>query len=75
MQVGGGERSADSGHTSFEGFAMMLTFLTLMTAAALGGAVALELTALVVLSGVALAVIGAANGARTAGRTFELLRH
>jgi hypothetical protein len=57
------------------GFAMMLTCLTLMTAAALGGAVAMELTALVVLAGVALAVIGAANGTRTVGRTFELLRH
>jgi hypothetical protein len=60
---------------SSEGLAMILTFITLMTAAALGGAVALELTALVVLAGVALAVIGAANGARTVGRTFELLRH
>jgi hypothetical protein len=75
MQVRGGERSADSGHTSCKGFAMMLTLLTLIAAAALGGAVALELTALVVLAGVALAVIGAANGARTVGRTFELLRH
>ena len=54
---------------------MMLSLLTLLTAAALGGAVALELTALVVLAGVALAVIGAANGARIVGRTFELLRH
>jgi hypothetical protein len=54
---------------------MMLNLLTLLTATALGGAVALELTALVVLAGVALAVIGAANGARTVGRTFELLRH
>jgi hypothetical protein len=54
---------------------MLLSLLTLMTAAVLGGAVALELTALVVLAVVALAVIGAANGARTVGRTFELLRH
>jgi len=54
---------------------MMLTFLTLIAAATLGGAVALGLTALVILAGVALAVIGAANGARTVGRTFELLRH
>jgi hypothetical protein len=53
---------------------MMLTWLTLTTAAALGGAVALELTALVVLAGVALAVIGAANGVRTAGRMSDLLR-
>ena len=53
----------------------MLTFLTLITAAALGGAVALELTALVVLAGVVLAVIGAANGFRTVNRTFERLGH
>ena len=65
------ERSAHDGHTCFE----MLTFLTLIAAVTLGGAVALELTALVVLAGIALAVIGAANGVRTVGRTFELLRH
>ena len=53
---------------------MMLTFLTLITAAALGGAVALGLTALVVLAGVALAVIGVANGVRRVERAFELLR-
>jgi hypothetical protein len=53
---------------------MMLTCLTLIAAAALGGAVALGLTALVVLAAVALAVIGAANGVRTVGRMFELLR-
>ena len=52
----------------------MLTVLTLIAAAALGGAVALELTALIVLAGLALAVIAAANGVRTVGRVFELLR-
>jgi hypothetical protein len=69
------ERSAHTGHTFREDFTMMLTALTLIAAAALGGAVALELTALVVLAGIALAVIGVANGVRTIGRTFELLRH
>ena len=54
---------------------MMLTLLTLIAAAALGGAVALELTALVVLAGVALAVIGAANGARIVAQMSELLWH
>ena len=54
---------------------MMLTFLTLIAAATLGGAVALGLTALVVLAGVALAVIGAANAVRTVGRMFDVLRH
>ncbi len=52
----------------------MLTVLTLIAGAALGGAVALELTALIVLAGLALAVIAAANGVRTVGRVFELLR-
>jgi hypothetical protein len=52
---------------------MMLTFLTLIAAAVLGGAVALELTALVVLASVALVAIGAANGVRAIGRTFQLL--
>jgi hypothetical protein len=70
-----GKRTADAGHTSCEVFAMILTFLTLIVAAALGGAVALEFTALVVLACVALAVIGAANGVRSVGRMFELLRH
>jgi hypothetical protein len=54
---------------------MMLTFLTLIATAALGGAVALELTVLVVLAGVVLAVIGAVNGVRTVGRTLDALRH
>jgi hypothetical protein len=52
---------------------MMLSFLTLIAGAALGGAVALELTALIVLAAGALAVIGAANGVRTAGRMFKVL--
>ena len=53
---------------------MMLTFLAVIAAAALGGAAVLEFTALVVAAGVALAVIGVANGVRTVGRMFELLR-
>jgi hypothetical protein len=52
---------------------MMLMFLTLIAAAALGGAVALELTAMVVLAGLALAVIGAANGVSTADQLSKLL--
>jgi hypothetical protein len=54
---------------------MMLTLLALISAATLGGAVALELTALVVVAAIALALIAAANGVRTVGRTFELLGH
>jgi hypothetical protein len=53
----------------------MLTFLVLVGAAALGAAIALEITALVVLTTVALAVIGVVNGLRTVGQMFELLRH
>lgn len=53
---------------------MMLTFLTLVAGAALGGGIAAGLTTLVVLAAVALTVIGAANGVRTIGRMFEVLR-
>jgi hypothetical protein len=74
MQAGW-ETLADAGHNPCEGFTMMLTFLALIAAATLGGAVALELTALVVLAAAALGVIGVANGVRTVGRMFELLRH
>ena len=51
----------------------MLTFITVIAAAALGGAVALELTALVVLAVLALVVIGVTNGTRSVGRMFESL--
>jgi hypothetical protein len=54
---------------------MMLTFLTLVAGAALGGGIAAGLTALVVLAAVALAVIGMANGVRTVGRLFDVLRY
>jgi hypothetical protein len=53
---------------------MMLTLLTLVAGAALGGGVAVGFTALVVLSAVALAVIATANGVRTVDRTFDALR-
>jgi len=53
---------------------MLLTFFTLVSAATLGGGITSELTALVVLVAVGLAVIGVANGVRTVGRMFEPLR-
>jgi hypothetical protein len=56
------------------GFPMMLTFLTLVAGAALGGGIAVGLTALVVVAAVALVVIAAANGVRTVGRMFDVLR-
>jgi hypothetical protein len=53
---------------------MMLTFLTLVAGAALGGGIAAGLTALVILAAVALAVIAAANGVRTVSRMLAVLR-
>jgi hypothetical protein len=53
---------------------MMLTLVTLIAGAALAGGVAVELTALVVAAAVALVVIATANGVRSVGRVFELLR-
>jgi hypothetical protein len=52
---------------------MMLTFLTLLAGAALGGGVAVGLTALVVLAATALTVLAAANGLRSLARVFETL--
>jgi len=53
---------------------MLLTFLTVLTAAALGGAVAVDLTALVIAAAVALALLGAVNGLRTLGALSRFLR-
>jgi hypothetical protein len=53
---------------------MTLTFLTLIAGAALGGGIAVGLTAVVVVAAVALVVIAAANGVRTVRRMFEVLR-
>jgi hypothetical protein len=53
---------------------MMLTFLTLIAGAALGGGVAVGVTAVVVIAAVALVVIAAANGVRTVRRMFEVLQ-
>ena len=53
---------------------MMLTFLTLVAGAALGGGIAVGLTAIVVVATVALVVIAAANGIRIVGRMIEVLR-
>lgn len=52
---------------------MMLTFLTLLAGAALGGGVAVGLTALVVLAATALTVLAATNGLRSLARMFETL--
>ena len=44
-----------------------LTILTVFTAGALGGAIAVGVTALVVIAAVVLALLGAANGLRILG--------
>ena len=51
---------------------MMLTFFTVLAGAALGGGVAIDITVVVVLAGIALAVIAVANGARLVRRVGEL---
>jgi hypothetical protein len=49
----------------------MPTVLTLMAAAALGGGIAAGVGVLVVLSVIALVVLGAANGMRGLARLFD----
>ena len=51
---------------------MTLTFLTMIAGAALGGGLAVGVTAVVVLAAVALVVLAAANGARFVRRVAEL---
>jgi hypothetical protein len=53
-------------------FLMTLTFLTMIAGAALGGGLAVDLTAVVIAAAVALAVLAAANGARFMRRVAEL---
>ena len=53
---------------------MVLTCLTVLAAAVLGGAIADGLTVLVVLGTVALVFLGVANGVRSLGDLFAVLR-
>ena len=53
---------------------MTLTFLTVLAAAALGGAVAVNVTVLVVAAVVALGLLGVVNGARSLGDLSRFLR-
>jgi hypothetical protein len=53
---------------------MALTVLTVFAAAALGGAVAVDVTVLVVSAAVALALLGVVNGLRTLGDLTRFLR-
>jgi hypothetical protein len=52
---------------------MILTCLTVLVAAVLGGAIADGLTLLVVLGTVALVFLGVANGVRMLGELFAVL--
>jgi hypothetical protein len=51
---------------------MTLTFLTMVAGAALGGGLAVGVTAVVVLAAVALVVLAAANGAQFMRRVADL---
>jgi hypothetical protein len=51
---------------------MTLTFLTVVAGAALGGGLAVGVTAVVVLAAVALVVLAGANGAQFMRRVAEL---
>jgi hypothetical protein len=51
---------------------MTLTFLTVVAGAALGGGLAVGVTAVVVLAAVALVVLAAANGAQFMRRVADL---
>jgi hypothetical protein len=53
---------------------MALTALTVFAAAALGGAVAIDVTVLVISAVVALALLGVVNGLRTLGTLTRFLR-
>ena len=53
---------------------MLLTSLTAIMAAALGGAVAVDATALVVIAVVALVVLGVANGLKALQQLTAYLR-
>jgi hypothetical protein len=53
-------------------YLMTLTFLTMVAGAALGGGLAVGVTAVVVLAAVALVVLAAANGAQFMRRVAEL---
>jgi hypothetical protein len=53
---------------------MALTTLTVFAAAALGGAVAIDVTALVITAVAVLALLGVINGARALGELTRFLR-
>lgn len=52
---------------------MILTALTVLAGAALGGGIAVEVTAIVIIAAIALVLIGAANGVRMIGEMSDSL--
>jgi uncharacterized membrane protein YdbT with pleckstrin-like domain len=53
---------------------MLLSAFTILAAAALGGALAVDVTALVVVAVVALTVLAVVNGVRTLGELTRFLQ-
>jgi hypothetical protein len=53
---------------------MVLSVLTMFAAAALGGAVAIDITALVIVAVVALVLLAVVNGLRMLGNLSRVLR-
>jgi hypothetical protein len=64
-------RRSRSGDTE-DGISMLLSACTMLMIAAFGGAVAVDVTALAIMAGVALAVLAVVNGLRMLG---ELTRY
>ena len=63
-------RSGESGHTHPRVF---LTALTVVAGAALGGGIAVEVTAIVIVAAIALVLLAAVNGVRMLGEMSDSL--
>jgi hypothetical protein len=63
-------RFAQSGHTHPRVF---LTALTVLAGAALGGGIAVDVTAIVIIAAIALALLAAVNGVRMLGEMSDSL--
>lgn len=59
------------GHTQLRVF---LTALTVLAGAALGGGIAVEVTAIVIVAAIALVLLAAANGVRMLGEMSDSMR-
>ena len=63
-------RFQQSGHTHSRVF---LTALTVLAGAALGGGIAVDVTAIVIVAAIALALLAAVNGVRMGGEMSDSL--